>query len=106
MNREPLVTGTLKWGLSPLDYREHLIDEWGDHPIGVLKALCGHRLMMITPLLSLPACKRCEACMAHLAPSSTTADYPASHIPDRPPVERLPSMAPGGRSVPPTNANR
>ncbi|MGH3769093.1 MAG: hypothetical protein ACRDTX_28740 [Pseudonocardiaceae bacterium] len=60
------MTGTLKWGLSPLDYREHLIEEWGNHPIGVLEALCGHRLVMITPLLSVPACKRCEACMAHL----------------------------------------
>lgn len=49
----------MKWGLSPLDWRSHAIDDQRDHPLGVLKAECGHLLMMITP------CTRCPtACVS------------------------------------------
>ena len=44
------MSPAVKWGLSPLDWRSHAIDEGGDHPIGVLIAECGHRLMIVTSL--------------------------------------------------------
>jgi hypothetical protein len=56
------VSAVVKWGLSPLDWRSHAVDEWADHPIGVYRAQCGHLLMMVTALLKMPYGKRCEAC--------------------------------------------
>jgi hypothetical protein len=56
------VVKAIKWGLSPLDWRRHAVDERRDHPIGVYVAQCGHLLLMVTPLLSEPAGSRCEAC--------------------------------------------
>jgi hypothetical protein len=56
------VVKMIKWGLSPLDWRRHAVDERRDHPIGVYVAQCGHLLLMVTPLLSEPAGSRCEAC--------------------------------------------
>jgi hypothetical protein len=44
------VSVTPKWGLSVLDWQSHAIEEHGDHPIGVLIAQCGHRLMIVTSL--------------------------------------------------------
>ena len=52
--------GRRRWGLSPLDWRSHVIDDRRDHPIGVLKAECGHLLMMVTTLHEAP----CDACAA------------------------------------------
>jgi hypothetical protein len=40
----------MKWGMSPLDWRCHAINEHRDHPNGVLIAECGHRLMIVTSL--------------------------------------------------------
>jgi hypothetical protein len=37
----------MKWGLSPLDWRSHAINERADHPSGVLIADCDHRPMII-----------------------------------------------------------
>ncbi len=54
----------MKWGLSVLDWRSHAIDECRDHPLGVLKAECGHRLMMVTTLYDRPYGAPCEACAA------------------------------------------
>jgi hypothetical protein len=58
------VSAVIKWGLSPLDWRNHAVDEWADHPIGVYRAHCGHLLMMVTTLLEMPYGKLCEACAA------------------------------------------
>lgn len=55
----------MKWGLSVLDFGWHAIDERRDHPIGVLKAECGHSLMMVTVLHEEPGGSLCEACAAH-----------------------------------------
>jgi hypothetical protein len=52
----------IKWGLSVLDWRNHAIDEWADHPIGVLKAECGHLLLMVTTLHNEPTGRVCEEC--------------------------------------------
>jgi hypothetical protein len=52
----------MKWGLSPLDWRSHAIDERAYHPIGVLRAECGHLLMMVTTLHERPNGTPCEAC--------------------------------------------
>ncbi len=54
----------MTWRLSPLDWRSHAIDERGVHPIGVLIAECGHRLMMVTTLHDQPYGTPCEACAA------------------------------------------
>ncbi|MGH3865201.1 MAG: hypothetical protein ACRDQ4_03520 [Pseudonocardiaceae bacterium] len=40
----------MRWGLSVLDWRSHAINEHTEHPLGVLKAECGHLLMMVTTL--------------------------------------------------------
>jgi hypothetical protein len=48
------VNTVIKWGLSPLDWRNHAVDEWADHPIGVYRAQCGHLLMIVTALLAMP----------------------------------------------------
>jgi hypothetical protein len=52
----------MKWGLSPLDWCSHAINEYRDHPIGVLIAECGHRLMTVTTLHDRPYGQTCEAC--------------------------------------------
>jgi hypothetical protein len=52
----------MKWGLSVLDWRSHAIDERAEHPIGVLKAECGHLLMTVTTLHEKPYGAPCEAC--------------------------------------------
>ncbi len=51
----------MKWGLSVLDWRSHAVDERAEHPIGVLKAECGHLLMMATALHEKPDGAPCEA---------------------------------------------
>jgi hypothetical protein len=43
----PPVSPSPRWGLSPLDWHAHAIDELTHHPIGVYVARCGHRLMML-----------------------------------------------------------
>ncbi len=54
----------VKWGLSILDWRAHAVDEHAWHPTGVYKAACSHTLLMVTPLLTDPAGKPCDACAA------------------------------------------
>jgi hypothetical protein len=44
-----------RWGLSPLDWHAHAIDEYADHPHGVYVARCGHRLLMGTCLNDEPS---------------------------------------------------
>ncbi|MGH3775729.1 MAG: hypothetical protein ACRDRR_08325 [Pseudonocardiaceae bacterium] len=56
---------TIKWGLSVVDWCNHAIDDRADHPTGIYRARCGHRLMMITPLQDdKPLGSRCEVCVA------------------------------------------
>jgi hypothetical protein len=58
------VNLAMTWGLSPLDRRSHAIDEQRGHPLSVLKAECGHLLMMVTPLHEAPYGPACQACAA------------------------------------------
>ncbi|MGH3806447.1 MAG: hypothetical protein ACRDRU_07395 [Pseudonocardiaceae bacterium] len=66
------MSAVMRWGLSVLDWRSHAINEHADHPIGVLKAECGHLLMaecghllmMVTTLHEKPSGVPCEACAA------------------------------------------
>ena len=54
----------MKWGMSPLDWRCHAINEHRDHPNGVLIAECGHRLMIVTSLHDRSYGEPCETCTA------------------------------------------
>lgn len=55
----------IKWGLSIIDWQYHAVEEFGDHPIGVYLAQCGHRLVMATQLHTEPISTRtCEGCAA------------------------------------------
>lgn len=51
----------MTWGLSPLDWRSHAIDEQRNHPLSVLKAECGHLLIMV-PLHEAHYGPACQAC--------------------------------------------
>ena len=51
----------MKWSLSVLDWRNHAINEQAEHPLGVLRAECGHLLMMVTTLREKPSGVPCEA---------------------------------------------
>lgn len=55
---------SVRWGFSVLDWHTHAIDPCRDHPIGVLIAECGHRLMMATTLRETPGGTPCEVCAA------------------------------------------
>jgi hypothetical protein len=52
----------MKWGMSPLDWRCHAINEHRDHPNGVLIAECGHRLMIVTNLYDHSYGEPCKTC--------------------------------------------
>ncbi len=65
----------MKWGLSPLDWCSHAIDERRDHPLGVLKAECGHLLMMVTTLRDRPFGAPCEACAAKQFTRAAKVDH-------------------------------
>jgi hypothetical protein len=58
------MSAAMKWGLSVLDWRSHAINEHAAHPLGVLKAECGHLLMMVTTLYEKPSGVPCQACAA------------------------------------------
>lgn len=51
--------GLVRAGLAQSPHRRT-----ADHPIGVLIAQCGHRLMVITTLHDAPNGKRCDQCTA------------------------------------------
>ena len=55
---------SIKWGLSPLDWRSHAVDEHQENPTGGLKAECGHLLMMDASLHEEPCGTQCETCAA------------------------------------------
>lgn len=37
-----------RWGRSILNWRTHLVDPLGEHPIGCYRAACGHTLPAVT----------------------------------------------------------
>jgi hypothetical protein len=53
--------GPLRWVLSPLDYRTHVLAD-GDRPVGVAKARCGAVLPMVFPVHDQPSDRPCPPC--------------------------------------------
>ncbi|MGH3777400.1 MAG: hypothetical protein ACRDRR_17020 [Pseudonocardiaceae bacterium] len=81
---------TIKWGLSVLDWCNHAIDDRADHPLGIYRALCGHRLMMITALQDdKPLGSRCEVCVATQCAESESREFGTARRanPDDPPAD-------------------
>jgi hypothetical protein len=55
------VPGPLRWVLSPLDYRTHVLAD-GDQPMGVVKARCGAALPVVFPVHDQPTGRPCPPC--------------------------------------------
>jgi hypothetical protein len=55
------VSGPLRWVLSPLDYRAHVLVE-GDQPVGVVAARCGAVLPVVFPVHDQPSGRPCPPC--------------------------------------------
>jgi hypothetical protein len=55
------VSGPLRWVLSPLDYRAHVLAD-GDQAVGVVKARCGAVLPVVFPVHDQPSGRRCPSC--------------------------------------------
>jgi len=55
------VSGPLRWVLSPLDYRTHVLVN-GDEPRGVAKAGCGAVLPVVFPVRDQPSGRPCRPC--------------------------------------------
>jgi len=55
------VLGSLRWVLSPLDYRMHVLVE-GDQPGGVVAARCGAVLPVVFPVHDQPCGRPCPPC--------------------------------------------
>ena len=72
----------MRWGLSVLDWRSHASNEPAEHPIGVLRAECGHLLIMVTTLPEKPYRDPCEACAA-LRFDRAMAEVPGRRRPPR-----------------------
>ena len=72
----------MRWGLSVLDWRSHASNEPAEHPIGVLRAECGHLLIMVTTLHEKPYGDPCEACAA-LRFDRAMAEVPGRRRPPR-----------------------
>jgi hypothetical protein len=51
-----------RWGMSPLDWRAHAIDEQAQHPYGLYLTRCGHQLLAITVLHENPPGRICPTC--------------------------------------------
>ncbi len=87
-----------RWALSPHDQRSHLLAQRAPDQIGVLVAVCGHRMPWSTRTSAQPTGRQCPTCPA-LAPGQVPD--PQRHNPPysgRPPAEK----APGGRPDTPT----
>lgn len=52
-----------RWGLSPLDWKAHLVDPAARHPRGAWMARCGHLLAVATTLSRVAPGHRCEQCL-------------------------------------------
>lgn len=68
--------GSLRWALSPLDFRAHAVTEIDDHPIGVLIARCGHRLPMVVEFDPEPPGAPCSTCAVAVDPELPEPDGP------------------------------
>ena len=55
------MPGPLRWVLSPLDYRTHVLAD-GDQPVGVVKARCGAALPVVFPVHDQPSDRPCPPC--------------------------------------------
>jgi hypothetical protein len=55
------VSGPLRWVLSPLDYRTHVLAA-GDQAVGVVKARCGAVLPVAFPVRDQPSARPCPPC--------------------------------------------
>lgn len=55
------VSGSLRWVLSPLDYRTHVLVD-GDQPVGVVKARCGAVLPVVFAVRDQPSDRSCLPC--------------------------------------------
>jgi hypothetical protein len=55
------VSGPLRWVLSPLDYRTHVLVD-GDQAVGVVKARCGAVLPVVFPVRDGPSGRPCPPC--------------------------------------------
>lgn len=55
------VPGPLRWVLSPLDYRTHVLAD-GDQPVGVVRARCGAVLPVVFPVRNQPSGRPCPPC--------------------------------------------
>jgi hypothetical protein len=53
--------GPLRWVLSPLDYRTHVLAD-GDQAVGVVKARCGAVLPVVFPVHDQPTGRPCPPC--------------------------------------------
>ncbi|HZA18055.1 MAG TPA: hypothetical protein VE645_14435 [Pseudonocardiaceae bacterium] len=56
------VSRPAQWAFSPLDYAAHLLLCDRDHPVGVLKARCGHLLPVAAAVLDRPPGRTCPQC--------------------------------------------
>jgi hypothetical protein len=57
----PRVSGPLRWALSPLDYRAHVLAD-GERSQGVVTARCGALLPMVFPVQDQPSSRPCPPC--------------------------------------------
>jgi hypothetical protein len=55
------VSGPLRWVLSPLDYRAHVLGK-GDQPVGVVAVRCGAVLPVVFPVRDQPPGRPCPSC--------------------------------------------
>jgi hypothetical protein len=55
------VSGLLRWVLSPLDYRAHVLAE-GDQAVGVVAARCGAVLPVVFSVRDQPSGRPCPSC--------------------------------------------
>lgn len=55
------ASGPLRWVLSPLDYRAHVLTD-GDQPRGVVAARCGAALPVVFPVRDQPSGLPCPPC--------------------------------------------
>jgi hypothetical protein len=80
------VSGPLRWVLSPLDYRTHVLAE-GDPSVGVVAARCGAVLPVVFPVRDQPSSRVCPPCEVILGMYRDTRANPrARHRGDAPPA--------------------
>ncbi|MGH3822457.1 MAG: hypothetical protein ACRDRA_06405 [Pseudonocardiaceae bacterium] len=93
-----LVRTPHRWAHSTSDQRAHLLAERGTEQVGVLIAVCGHRMLWSVGTTAQPTGRNCPTCQALPVveiPAPQLRQFPDS---GRLPVEQPPpAPAPGGR---------